>query len=432
MVPLRVLSLLLALALSSVAALSAEEPQAEPKEEQAKSENAETAETTAPAKVLELPVVLPGEKQPFEMIRELETLQDRIADGNRSAHNIQREHTIAISDELMRVRDELWKDPRNVRAALVFALSGGDPRILTKLQSLAPLPGLDEDLVNGLIFYSQGKNDEALKLLSKFDPKTLSPSLGGRLSLAQATLLANSMPEKALEYLDIARLLAPGTLVEEAALRRQVELAAGQEKFNRFEGLSSQYARRYWDSIYAEDFRRRFATAVVNSKYARDPKLLASLAQALSDLGADKQRAIYFATATAGVVRGAVELTQYAAGRAEELAGDDKKLAETAKLYKAATLLVSRDFDAAVQMLKEIDRSQIDAGDITLLDAALKLSTQLRIPPNPIQIAGVSPQTSAAQADNANAIEEEALPPVIKIARKMISTADELLNGVGG
>lgn len=429
MLPLRVLSLSLALLLPPPTVLAADEPPAETKD---KHEALETAEAKPPAMPLELPAVRPGERQPFEMVRELEALQDKIAGGNRAAHRVQRQHTIAIADELMQVRDELWKDPRNVRAALVFALSGGDPKVLSKLQKLGPFPGLDEDLVNGLILYGQGKNDEALKLLMKFDPKSMSSSLGGRLSLAQATLLANAAPEKALEHLDVARLLAPGTLVEEAALRRQVELTASQEKFGKFENLSSQYARRYWESIYAEDFRRRFASSVVNSKYANDPKLMESLIQALSELSDDKQRAIYFATATAGVVRGAVNLTQVSAGKAEELAGDDKKLAATSKLYRAATLLVSADFQQAVQMLKEVDRSQIDAEDASILDAALKLSAQIRVPAKPIQIAGAPPPASAAQADAANDAELEALPPVIKIARKVISSADELLNGVGG
>ncbi|NJM33871.1 MAG: hypothetical protein HC850_03240 [Rhodomicrobium sp.] len=164
-------------------------------------------------------------------MRTLEIVQDRIAFGDVEASIYQRELISRIAKKLPLVSDEEWREPRNGRAAIVYALSGGDPGVLAKLLSLSPLPCIEEDLIKGLLDYSQGRNEQAWALLSKIDPNTLDPRAAGHLALAQAMLIANDAPKKAMAYLDIARIQSPGTLVEEAALRREAVIAAAIQDF---------------------------------------------------------------------------------------------------------------------------------------------------------------------------------------------------------
>ncbi|HEY7646618.1 MAG TPA: hypothetical protein VH858_16375, partial [Hyphomicrobiales bacterium] len=189
-------------------------------------------------------------QQPYKLIRTLESLQDRIAAGSREAHTYQRELLSDIAKKLAKVPDEDWRRPRNSRAGIVYALSGGDPGVLAKLLSLSPLPCIDDRLIKGLIDYSKGRSEAAWKLLSGVDPRDLDPRAAGHLALAQAMLIAGVEPKKAISYLDLARIIAPGTLVEEAALRREAVIAASIEDFQTFQMLTSQYLRRFSKSVY--------------------------------------------------------------------------------------------------------------------------------------------------------------------------------------
>lgn len=365
-------------------------------------------------------------EQPYMLIRTLEAVQDKIAGGSSDAHIYQRQLIAEISKKLPRVSDEDWKQPRNSRGAIIYALSGGDPGVLAKLLSISPVPCVDDNLVKGLLDYSQGRNAEAIALLSKIDARTLDARAGGHLALAQAMLVAAEDPKRAIAYLDLARLLAPGTLVEEAALRRGAVIAALGDDLDKFKLLTSQYLRRYSKSVYASDFIRRFATVVTTGKFAENPSLFSEVAEALDMLDKDEQKRAYSAIAEAGIVRGRVQLTLLAAKKLADQAKDDPKRAVQARLYEAAALLVTDDFDRAVVQLKSIDRAALGARDQPLLDAALTVANKMRAP-LPEAITGAEPPpVSAEQGKDA---ELSQAPAVIGKANKAIGKVDELLDG---
>ena len=364
-------------------------------------------------------------EQPYMLIRTLESVQDKIASGSHDAHIYQRELIAEIANKLPRVTDEEWKQPRNSRGAIIYALSGGDPNVLAKLLSLSPIPCIDDNLVKGLLDYSQGRNPEALALLSKIDARTLDPRAGGHLALAQAMLVANDDPKRAIAYLDMARLLAPGTLVEEAALRREAVVAAVAADLDKFKLLTSQYLRRYHKSLYAGDFIRRFAVSVTTGKYAASPALFQDLAEMLDTLGKDQQKLAYAAIAEAGIVRGHVQLTLLAAKKLADQAKDDPKRALQARLYESAVLLVTDDYDRAAAQLKTIDRAELGPRDQPLLDAALTVAGRMRAPPQAAAL-DAPPPVSAEQGKDA---ELSQLPDVVGKANKAIGKVDELLDG---
>src|SRR5882724_11396176 len=161
--------------------------------------------------------------EPFELVRSLRSLQDRIAGGDAAAYLSYRKALSQLTEQLGQARDEAWTDPRNVRAAVALVLSGGDPRVLQPLVS--QVAGPDGTLVRGALAYGQNRNAEALELLADVDARTLDPSIAGHVALVQAELVAKTDREKSAALLAEARLLAPGTMIEEAALRRDVALA---------------------------------------------------------------------------------------------------------------------------------------------------------------------------------------------------------------
>ena len=210
-------------------------------------------------------------RQPVDLVRSLQTLQDEIAQGSAGTHLSQRVRLAQIAEQLALAKPEVWKEPRNARAAIAFVLSGGDPRILKKLSEGGMLSALDAKLVQGVVAYGEGRSAEAAELLVPIDARSLEPGIAGHLALVQAELTAGKEPRKALAFFDEARLLSPGTLIEEAALRRQISLVAAAKDFDRFDMLAANYLRRFARSVYAASFRQQFAADVAGSAMRRAP-----------------------------------------------------------------------------------------------------------------------------------------------------------------
>jgi chemotaxis protein MotC len=365
-------------------------------------------------------------EEPYKLIRTLEMVQDKIAAGSRDAHIYQRRLIGEIAGKFLQTPDRYWRSPKNSRAAILYALSGGDARIIQKLLDLSPLPCVDDNLLKGLLAYSKGDNETAKSRLMPIKSQDLDPRTAAHLSLAQAMLIAAGSPREAISYFNFSRILAPGTLIEEAALRRASIIAALTEDFDNFEMLSSQYLRRFSKSVYASEFLSRFAVVVSTSQYAIDDNRFEKVAQMLESLTSDEQRAAYLAIVEAAIVRGKIGLTRKVAKRLADFAKIDPKLVMQAKLYEAAVMIVSEDYDRGVAQLRSIDRVSIPARDQPVLDAALDLSRRMRQPPQVTELTNEPPPVSAEQGKQ---IEFKQTDKLIDNAETAIGQADDLLNG---
>jgi chemotaxis protein MotC len=239
---------------------------------------------------------------------------------------------------LSKAAPEVWQDPRNARAAVIFVLSGGNPSVLRQLLEHGVNPAVDIGLLKGALAYSEGRVAEADRLLSKFDARTLDPSLAGLIALVQAMLAEKKNNIRlASSRFDDARLLAPGTLVEESALRRQAFMMAADNKLEQFEVFSSQYFRRFGHCVYGIIFRREFGRTLAASKYVDDLNLLRRLEPVLDALNPDERQELYMVAAAEGIRRGKVAFTRYTAARAAALTPAGTPESWRVKLYENAT-----------------------------------------------------------------------------------------------
>ena len=131
--------------------------------------------------------------------------------------------------------------------------------------------------------------------------------------------------------------MMPGTLVEEAALRREIFVAGQLDDFDKFETLAMQYFRRFRHSIYAGNFRQRFS-----------------------------------------LVRGKLEMTDLAAERVMTLTEVGSPERERARLYRAAARLVTSTHEEALLDLRQIEEARLPERDVELLTAALTLGSNVR------------------------------------------------------
>src|SRR5690606_11519516 len=162
-------------------------------------------------------------------------------------------------------------------------------------------PNVDERLLLGALAYVEGQEDEARRLLQPVSPRALAPGLGGQIALVKAALLVRDQPAAAMEMLALARLLMPGTLVEEAWLRREIFVGSQLGDLDRFEALAERYMRRFRHSVYAGDFQQRFAAALTRLDFTKDPARFGRLDGMLSSLDPASRRDLYLLVSRASV-----------------------------------------------------------------------------------------------------------------------------------
>jgi len=232
-----------------------------------------------------------GKGEPFELVRSMQSLQDQVVRGNTRAHAAQRELLGRIAEQFEAVDAQKWKDPKNARAAVVFVLSGGNARVLQKLIRNGTGADIGEKLLKGALAYGEGRLEEAAELLGGIEARKLDPGMAGHVAYVQGELAAKKEPVKALAHLDDARLLSPGTIVEEAALRRQIALLAAAGRAD-YELLATQYLRRFPSSVYAGGFRQQFAAAIAAHTNAGEPGRIARLESMLGGVEQADRRAV--------------------------------------------------------------------------------------------------------------------------------------------
>jgi chemotaxis protein MotC len=353
---------------------------------------------------------------PSELVRSLRAAQDKVALGDVDAHVALRALLVDVGGQLLAIKPEVWKEPGNARAAVAFVLSGGDGRLLRRVVALGPLPGVSDKLLQGVLARGEGRPGEAAELLLPIDARSLDPSIAGHVALVQAELVAKKDPKKAVAFLDDARLLAPGTLIEEAALRRQVGIVAAIGEFDRFEMLAANYMRRFPRSIYAAAFRRQFAADMAGRDDAAEPSRLERMSAVLEAMGPAERRDAYLSIAREALARGKVELARFAAGGAARLAGGEEADRRRAKLYEGAALVATADFEAAMATLQALDEAQLAEEDLALLEAARAVGAEVARPTPSAEATGPKPAEDMAAAFK-----------VADTARGAIARADELI-----
>lgn len=417
---------------SSAQAAEATAPEAADKEAHAKDEPAKDAAASA-ANAPELPPAPPL----YREVRELQRLQDRMAAGEPNALTAQNA-LIARIDQSFRAADaSAWNDPQNARALIVFALSGGGPGVLRAVLGQGASPAVDERLLRGTLAYLEGREPEALKQLGEIDARQLPDSLAGQVALAQAALWVRRDPPRASVLLGRARLLAPGTLVEEAALRREIFIAAQANELATFERLTSTYLARYRHSVYAGNFRLRFAAALTRMSFIDSADEFHRVHELLAPLEPESRREVALLIAQAALAQGKTT----AAALASELVLKGTVFgsleADRATLYRAAAIIAAPGrFDEASAALASVARERFGSEDTRLLGAALAVAASINdavnvpVPPP----AGLGGEAGAPEAQGPVAPEpgqdggKDAMPPaVLASAQAALDAADKAL-----
>ncbi|MGP9822820.1 chemotaxis protein MotC [Salinarimonas sp. NSM] len=318
--------------------------------------------------------------EPYALVRTLQALQERVAQGDVEAHRAQRALIGHIARGLDAAPPSAWADARNAHAAIAFVLGGGPPQSLAAILASGAEFGAPRSLAQGALAFLQGREAEAREAWREADPLAIGGMLGGQLALAQSALAVREDPAEAMRLLAVARLLAPGTLIEEAALRREVFVAGQSGEVERLEFLAIQYLRRFRHSIYAGNFRQRFATLLTALDFHGDLERFTRLEAMLERFDGESRRDLYLFFARHSLVHGRPEVARRAATLAHGLAAGDSDEEWRATFYAAASQVTTDRFALAAETLADIDPARLPPADVALLETVIDLAIRIGEP----------------------------------------------------
>lgn len=316
--------------------------------------------------------------QPFQLVRSLQLVQDRIAGGDHAALPMQAKLLELTDARLRQAGTDAYSEPRNFRALLVYGMSGGNPATLQEAIARLKLDKADRALADAVISYLEGDPAAALKAFDSIEMNALSDDIVTFVCLVKGSLLAREQPDTALELLDRARLLAPGTLVEEAALRRSIAIAVSMSDAERFTRASTQYVARFLHSPYASQFADSFVTGAVafDAVIGRD-----KLDEIVSMMDAERRHVIWLRIARGAAIEGLAQLSAFSAAKAKSGKGEAGGTDARTQLYSGLSKVADEPVEDLAKKLRGIDRNQLSPGDRMLLDAVRTVTSEVIAPP---------------------------------------------------
>lgn len=338
---------------------------------------------------------------PYKMLRSLQFVQDSVVLGDHSAGEMQRFMLETIDKRLRQADASVFESTDNVDAALVYAMSGGNPQTLEYLVARDVDGNFDNRVTDALRKYLAGKGTLIAKSLGELVWEYKDSKIGPYLALVAGNVTISTNPRGALKFYDWARLTAPGTIVEEAALRRSIAIAIEAGDVPKAAAYANRYARRFLHSPYASQFADLFVRLVVERYELLNAD---DVSATLGYMDNDRAREIYLRIARAAAVRGKNQLAGLAAERAKVLSGTAEGADTLARLYGGLAEVPTSDILSAVDALASIPEKDLSPADRALRAAAEAVAREILSQP-------VQDGSSSQPADApATAVEAVATP----------------------
>ncbi len=341
---------------------------------------------------------------PYAMLRSLQFVQDSVTMGDHSATEMQRFLLQTIDERLKSAPSAIFKDPRNVDAALVYAMSGGNPATLELLVARDVDGNFDSRVADILRKYLSGKGTLVAQSIAAMVPEYRGTRIGAYLALIGGNVTIPRDPVAALGFYDIARLEAPGTIVEEAALRRSLAIAVEDGDAGRGVEYAQRYARRFLHSPYASQFADLLVSLVVKrvDSIGHD-----TIEETFAMMDAERQKEAYLRLSRLAAISGKDSLARMAALKAKALSPDmpDQPPVQ-ANLYESLSNIGTPDVVSAIETIGQIPEAQLSDRDRALRDAARAIADQVVRPPSPQP--GADPGVTAGQGAGSGAPANEA------------------------
>jgi chemotaxis protein MotC len=298
----------------------------------------------------------------------------------------------------------------------LYILLGGNPEIVDRVISSTTLPESRRRLLTGAVAFVRGDTKSADEKFRDLNTSRFPDSLAARVLMVQAQLEDDSPFVVRRSKLAKAASLALGTLIEEAANRRLVLLAAVHGSLNDFTYWSDRYVRRFPTSLYFSDFGQDFVSGVL--LFERSTRVIGTfwLESFFDKLDHDVALAFAARLQKGAVSQGSPRLCTFGQKTASKLRPKDKKVDERFRLYELVCQIKRAPSDLDVK-LGAIDVGLLDGPDQALLASAKALvdgiTTESSFPPQTvygpmpqIEVSATAKSIEASVAQQLSATEE--------------------------
>lgn len=326
-----------------------------------------------------------------DQVRKLNSLQDAMARGVSTARGAIPGQVERIEAAISAVEADAWKERGNARAVATFLLSGGSPRALRKIADARLFGDADLALIDGSLAYAEGRSREASQLLAPLDPKAQPVTLGGHLALIQGGLLIGADNARARELFDLARLLMPSSLVEEAALRRELSIVDPLQDTSKFLVLARRYVAQYSKSPFSRNFWNEFQAATTRVAPSMTEQRIAEFLALFDGTPASTRFELYTTIAHDAIVRARTKLAAEQTERAAALA-DTRAAKARVALFRASLTALDGDFEDATKQFAELDAKSLAQRDLELRAIVASTMERLQAEPDAAVEAAVSPR----------------------------------------
>lgn len=319
--------------------------------------------------------------EPYKLIRSLQFVQDAVVQGDHSAMEMQRFLIGVIDTRLRQAPQEIFDDPRNVDAALIYAMSGGNPATLDILAIRDKFGNFDNEVTTVLRSYLNGRAAKTKTTLAEVVKIYRDTEIGPYITLVAANVSASMNDATALELFDWARLTAPGTLIEEAALRRSLFIAAEKDMVDEALHYAQLYARRFINSPYAGQYADLLVDLVLKN-YGKVGE--EGLSEILSFMDRPRKREIYLRIARKAAISGHRDLAVFASDKAEALlTANDKTPEAMADLYSGMARIPTDGVGAVLESIRAVPEERLSQRDRALREAAEVVASEVIRKPVP-------------------------------------------------
>ena len=316
-----------------------------------------------------------GGLQPYQMVRSLQLVQDRIAGGDHAALPMQKKLLELIDARFRDAESREFSERRNFDALMIYAMSGGNPATVAASLGGLSLDEADGAATAGVLSYLGGDVTAARSAMAGVQPSAHPQEVAAFLALVKGSVVAGDDARAGMAMLDRARLLAPGTLVEEAALRRTLALAVTEGDADRFMRGAEQYARRYLRSPYASQFAQTLIAGIAEMYDEIDRR---SIEAVIDWMNKEQAQSIYLRLARRAAIDGKDSILDFASAKARQIAAEDSDTTDArSMLYSTIASVTSDTVDSVVHQLRRIDRRELSSADLALLEAAEAIAAEV-------------------------------------------------------
>ena len=332
-----------------------------------------------------------GRLEPYQLLRTLQLVQDQIASGDHAAMPMQRKLMALMDARFRNAAQHSLNGKKNINAFLIYAMSGGDPKTVAAALPRLAGHGIKEEIARGALHYLRGQTGTAVTILKDISPFDVENDVGAYLALVKGSLVDDSNVVDLVRNLDYTRLLAPGTLLEEAALRRLLVLHGRAGNAAAFVRMSEVYARRFLRSPFAEQFADALVRGIVEMEAQINENDIRDITATIPP---NYRKALYLRLARLATVKGKTELLSRTLDVLGDRGADSGKEPEVtderSRLYAAIASIGAGGGETLRKELLKIDPSALPKEDRALLAASLALHDAI-----------VGPSGTQTQTDNA-------------------------------